>query len=184
MNEGDARAIAHEQLQQRRAARRQTAARVIHRLGVVPADAPPARSALTKYSDAEAITVLALTPGGLSGFDCCELLRICESSRNVPFGDESFLGAVALEGMAKDGLLDHDHACVAHPLYYIRAAGRLKDASLSSYLRRSIEAGDFEVLAMAVSVAGRLQLPDILSELEARIDKVVAEDPELAELFV
>jgi hypothetical protein len=43
--------------------------------------------------------------------------------------------------------------------------------------------GGVEVLAMAVSVAGRLQLADILGELEAKIDKLIEEDPELAALW-
>jgi hypothetical protein len=94
-------------------------------------------------------------------------------------GDHSYTGAIALEGLARSNSLDHEHACTAHPLHYIRAAGRLKDPGLASYIQKSMEIGGISVWPMAVSVAGRLQLVGLLTHLEGEIQRTIVEDSEL-----
>ncbi|WP_433615411.1 hypothetical protein ACQP2P_11500 [Dactylosporangium sp. CA-139114] len=175
----DARELAHSQLLHKRPARRLLAIRVLHRIGVIDLDFNAARQALIEHQEIQAVTILACIPGGMANLDCCSLIGLCDEDVNPPFGDHSYTGAIALEGLARSNSLDHEHACTAHPLYYIRAAGRLKDPGLASYIKKGIEIGGVAVWPMAVSVAGRLQLVELLTHLEGEIQRKIVEDPEL-----
>lgn len=164
----DAKSLAAAQAGHRLVNRHRTALTLLRRLGAHHEDRDALRSLVDNYQDHEAARLLAKLPGGLAGYTCCDLAANVNPSNPAEERDENYYQSVILERMARDGQLDYEHACNAHPGSFLRAIGRLGDTQLVPYLTKIITIAPVDLLPMAASVAGRLREQRVVDIIEQR----------------
>lgn len=163
-----ARALAQDLVQHRLSARRAAAVKLLRRIGVGQSDAVALRRAVESHSDLGALELLTRIPGALADWDCCFLLALLPAS--VDGWDSSYRPALVIARLWSDDALDHAHAAIEHPVPYMRALGRVQDASrlplVLDCVRRS---RDPALLQLAASVAGRGGYHRLLRALDERV---------------
>jgi len=152
----DAYGLAGQALCTRLKVRRVAATKLLRRIAPNNAMIEPLRFAVANYQDIHALELLCRLAGGVTGMDCCSLLRL---NSVTPWGDpDTYLGGLVLERMWRDGVLDHGHAINVHPVPYLCALGRTGDVSREREAIALIESTtDLEAMKMGASVFGRLR---------------------------
>jgi len=161
-----ARLLAAELLAHPIQARRLAGIKLIRRIGCMAEDANALRAAFMAHGDYDALELLTRIPNSLPDLTCCEfLVRISYPTKF----DSEYLAALVIARLWADNRLDHEHSADSHDLAYVRAMGRVNDRSREELLCMTVsKSSDPEVLSMAASVAGRLQLSSVIDRIEQR----------------